>query len=132
MPCRRRRRESDMGKSSRTAPARTDEAPLSRRAMIGGALGAAAGVVGAGLLAARPATAADADPVKAGQTTLAEHGTQVKYDGAGPFNGVVLLGNDSGYTGVGSAYPAACGGWAGVNGSAGPGLVENGVYGFTS
>jgi hypothetical protein len=55
----------------------------------------------------------------------------VLYDGASDFGGVVLLGNDSTYSGSSAAYPAALGGWAGAGATAGKGGVASGIYGFT-
>jgi hypothetical protein len=116
------------------APAEADDAPaISRRGMLGKALGAAAaGVAGVALLEpGSPAAATDGNPVNAGATTLAEHETQVKYDGAGSFTGVVLLGNDSTYDGSNAVFPAAVGGWAGAVAHAGAGGVTSGVYGYS-
>jgi hypothetical protein len=67
----------------------------------------------------------------AGRTVSAEDPTVVSYDGSAPFNGVVLLGDDSVYSGVEASYPAALGGWAGAGKTAGRGGVPNGIYGFT-
>jgi hypothetical protein len=108
---------------------------ISRRGVLGKALGAAAvtAVGGAVLMDrnARPASAANGNAVAAGNLTNAETSTQVKYDGSGGFGGVVLLGNDSTYSGDAAGYPAGVGGWAGAGASAGSGGVANGVYGFT-
>ena len=111
-------------------------APVSRRALLERAVGAAAagaaGAATAGMLAPATALATDGDAVKAGQQTLAEHTTEVKYDGAGSFTGFVLIGNDSTYLTNTTFYPAAVGGWAGGGAYAGAGGVKTGVYGFTS
>jgi hypothetical protein len=69
--------------------------------------------------------------VIAGNETAAEATTSVRYDGTTGFGGVVLLGNDSTYTGTVAGFPAALGGWAGAGATAGKGGVANGVYGFT-
>jgi hypothetical protein len=99
------------------------------------ALGAAAvTVVGGAVLANRGALPADASTgsnVIAGGQTTAEARTSVVYDGAGGFGGVVLLGNDSTYSGSSAGFPTALGGWAGAGATAGKGGVANGVYGFT-
>jgi hypothetical protein len=107
--------------------------PISRRGMLGKALGAAAlGVAGVSLLESKsPAAAADGDAVKAGDLTLAESSTTVRYDGAGGFTGIVLFGNDSVYSPDTTFYPAAVGGWAGAGATAGAGGVRHGVYGYT-
>jgi hypothetical protein len=120
-------------------PRSTDVAPaidarMDRRA-LGKLLGAtAAGVVGAtavGALRASPAAAANGSAVAAGAETTAEARTSVRYDGSSGFGGVVLLGNDSTYSGTSAEYPAALGGWAGAGATAGKGGVANGIYGFT-
>ena len=86
------------------------------------ALGAAAvTVVGGAVLANRGALPADAS---SGSNVIV-------YDGAGGFGGVVLLGNDSTYSGSSAGFPTALGGWAGAGATAGKGGVANGVYGFT-
>ena len=82
--------------------------------MLGKALGAAAitAVGGAALIerSARPAAAANGSGVVAGGETTAETRTSVRYDGPGGFSGVVLLGNDSTYSGFGANFPAGVGG----------------------
>ena len=116
------------------APSVPAAATIDRRS-LGKLLGAgAAAAVGGTLLAglaAGPAAASDGNSVAAGEETTAEARTSVRYDGAGSFGGVVLLGNDSTYGGQTANYPAALGGWAGAGGTAGKGGVENGIYGFT-
>jgi trimeric autotransporter adhesin len=67
----------------------------------------------------------------AGGETTAESRTSVRCDGASGFAGVVLLGNDSSYSGNGANFPAGVGGWAGAGSTAGSGGVANGVYGYT-
>lgn len=106
-------------------------APVSRRSMLGRAVGAAAGAVGATMVAAAPALGNTGDNVVAGQFTTAGATTEVRYNGTAGFGGIVLFGNDSNYSATTSFYPAACGGWAGAGSSAGFGGVTNGVYGFT-
>jgi hypothetical protein len=118
-------------------PGRGDagDARLLSRRTLGRSLGvAAAAAVGTGVLidaGTRPAAAATGSNVVAGQTTVAEDGTTVTYDGASGFGGVVLLGNDSTYSTAGATYPAALGGWAGAGTTAGRGGVRSGVYGYT-
>jgi hypothetical protein len=110
------------------------QAPAISRRRIGRALGAvAASAVGAGALIemAQPAGAVDGSNVVAGNNTTAEQRTAVTYDGSSPFSGVVLLGNDSTYSGTGANFPAGAGGFAGAGSTAGPGGVANGVYGYT-
>jgi hypothetical protein len=108
---------------------------ISRRGVLGKALGAAAvTVVGAAVLVdrdARPAAASNGSNVVAGSVTTAEGSTSVRYDGSTDFGGVVLLGNDSTYSGGAAGFPAALGGWAGAGATAGKGGVPTGVYGFT-
>ncbi|HEY2915899.1 MAG TPA: hypothetical protein VGI98_01670 [Candidatus Limnocylindrales bacterium] len=121
-------------------PAVAPEAPaaeperLSRRSMLGAAGGAAAGLVASALLQPRSAAAATGDGVKAGNVTLAEASTEVRYDGNTGFGGIVLLGNDSTHTTAGGTwfYPAAVAGMAGAStgGSAGHG-IPSGVHGYT-
>jgi hypothetical protein len=77
---------------------------------------------------AQPAGAADGNNVVAGNATTAEHRTAVVYDGPSGFTGVVLLGNDSTYSGTGANFPAGVGGFAGAGSTVGPGGVANGVY----
>jgi len=105
------------------------------RRTLGKFLGAtAAGVVGAAALTeigASPAAASDGNAVTAGDVTTAEARTSVLYDGASGFGGVVLLGNDSTYSGSSAGYPAALAGWAGAGATAGKGGVPSGIYGFT-
>ena len=94
----------------------------------------AAAVVGGSVLgesATSPAAASNGAPVDAGGETTAENRTSVRYDGASPFGGIVLLGNDSIYDGASANYPAALGGLAGAGATAGKGGVANGIYGFT-
>jgi hypothetical protein len=67
----------------------------------------------------------------AGALTMAELSTQVKYDGASGFNGIVLLGNDSTHNPSTTAYPAAVGGWAGAGANSGFGGVPHGIYGYS-
>ena len=107
--------------------------PVSRRGMLGKALGAtAAGVAGVTLLdSGTPAAATDGDAVKAGNETLAEHETSVKYNGAGGLGDLVFLANDSTYDGHNAFFPAALGGWTGAGLQAGAGGVTNGIYGYT-
>ena len=116
------------------APAKSDGV-ISRRGVLGKAFGAAAlTVVGTAAVIERgaaPAAAANGSDVKAGAETTAEARTSVKYDGAGNFKGVVLLGNDSTYDGDSANYPAGLGGFAGAGTTAGKGGVANGIYGFT-
>ena len=108
---------------------------ISRRGVMTKALGAAAvTVVGGAALVNRdalPAAASNGANVIAGNQTTAEARTSVLYDGAAGFGGVVLLGNDSTYSGSSAGYPAGLGGWAGAGATAGKGGVANGVYGFT-
>ncbi len=115
-------------------PANSDGV-ISRRGVLGKAFGAAAlTVVGTAAVIERgaaPAAAANGSDVKAGAETTAEARTSVKYDGAGYFKGVVLLGNDSTYNGDLVNYPAGLGGIAGAGTTAGKGGVANGIYGFT-
>jgi hypothetical protein len=125
------------GKPQLTGPplAEDNGSDISRRRLLGKALGAAAAVTAVGgvvlLDRASPAAAATGDNVVAGRVTTAGARTSVQYDGAGGFEGVVLLGNDSIYDGGGATYPAGVGGWAGAGATAGPGGVANGVYGYT-
>src|SRR5438128_3258550 len=111
--------------------AQEDSPRISRRGLLRKAPVAAVAALGATALIDRPAAATDGNPVSAGNVTTAEHRTSVLYDGAGGFGGVVLLGNDSTYSGAGANYPAGVGGWAGAGGTAGSGGVANGVYGYT-
>lgn len=108
---------------------------ISRRGVMTKALGAAAvTVVGGAALVNRdasPAAASNGSNVTAGAQTTAEASTVVRYDGAGGFEGVVLLGNDSTYGGASANYPAGLGGFAGAGATAGKGGVANGIYGFT-
>jgi hypothetical protein len=107
---------------------------MSRRGIMRTALKATAAAAIGGALVERamlPAAASNGSNVSAGNTTTAEQGTTVAYDGAGPFQGVVLLGNDSIYGANSATYPAGLGGWAGYGATAGPGQVPNGVYGYT-
>jgi hypothetical protein len=89
--------------------------------------------VGAGALieTAQPAAAANGTAVTAGNVTTGEIRTSVLYDGPANYTGVVLLGNDSTYTGTGANFPAGVGGWAGAGSTAGAAGVQNGVYGYT-
>lgn len=114
-----------------TTPVDAAVASVSRRTMLGRAAGAAAGAVGATLLAAAPAAATNGDALTAGSVTLAEGTTGVKYDGADGFTGIVLFGNDSNYSASTSFYPAAVGGWAGAGHTGGSATVTTGVYGYT-
>jgi hypothetical protein len=122
------------GPTAKASPANSDGV-ISRRGVLGKAFGAAAlTVVGTAAVIERgaaPAAAANGSDVRAGAETTAEARTSVKYDGAGGFPGVVLLGNDSTFDGNSASYPAALGGWAGAGSTAGKGGVANGVYGFT-
>ena len=108
---------------------------ISRRGVLGKAVGAAAvTTLGAAALVGReaaPTFAANGNVVVAGDETLAEDRTSVRYDGSSGFAGVVLLGNDSIYSGNSANYPAGVGGWAGAGSTAGSGGVKHGVYGFT-
>ena len=118
--------------SPRPALNSPEPSPVSRRGMLGTALSAAAaGAAGTTLLGAAPAAATDGDAVMAGVVTLAEHSTHVKYDGAGNFRSVVLLGNDSTYDSASASFPAALGGWTGAGAHAGAGGVPNGIYGYS-
>jgi hypothetical protein len=103
----------------------------SRRQMLRTALGATAATVAAGAaglsLESGTASANTGGNMILGQTNLANSGTQVKWNGSSGFTGVILLGNDTGFSDAGAFFPAACGGWAG-GGAAG---VPHGVYGFT-
>ncbi len=122
-------------KSTPRAPAPSSGNVMTRRGVMTKALGAAAvTVVGGAALVNRdalPAAASNGSNVIAGGQTTAEARTAVLYDGAAGFGGVVLLGNDSTYSGTSASYPAALGGWAGAGATAGKGGVANGVYGFT-
>jgi hypothetical protein len=102
---------------------------VSRRRLLRTAVGVAAAAGAATVALERPdlASANTGDNVIAGEATLANSGTQLKWNGSSGFTGVLLLGNDTGFVDSGSLYPAAAGGWAG-GGAAG---VPNGVYGFT-
>ncbi len=122
-------------KSTPRAPAPSSGNVMTRRGVMTKALGAAAvTVVGGAALVGRdalPAAASNGSNVIAGGQTTAEARTSVLYDGAAGFGGVVLLGNDSTYSGTSAGFPAALGGWAGAGSTAGKGGVANGVYGFT-
>jgi len=102
-----------------------------RRWLLGKVPLAAAAAIGGSALLGKRASAADGGAVLAGNTTTAEHRTSVLYDGTTGFTGVVLLGNDSFYSGANALYPAAAGGFAGAGDSVGAGGVANGVYGYT-
>jgi hypothetical protein len=118
----------------RPVPLPTQDGPgISRRGVLGKALGAAAaGVAGVVLLEpGSPAAADDGNSVTAGADTKAEHSTSITYDGFSSFGGVVLLANDSAHLPTDTAYPAALGGWAGRGQSAGYGAIANGIYGYT-
>lgn len=139
--CAQLRRENTELRTSvgpaRPWPPAVDPAPsggtLSRRDIFGKVLGAAAvGVAGVALLdSGSPAAATDGDSVKAGQTTLAEHTTLVKYDGAAGFIGNVLNGSDSTAPASPSDFPAGVAGYAGAGATEGAGGIKNGVYGRT-
>lgn len=58
------------------------EGIVSRRAMFAAAVGSLAGWIGAAILRAAPAQAADGDPVTAGQTTDATSETVLRGPGA--------------------------------------------------
>ena len=122
-------------KSIPRAPAPSSGNVMTRRGVMTKALGAAAvTVVGGAALVDRealPAAASNGANVIAGGQTTAEARTEVLYDGAAGFGGVVLLGNDSTYNGTSASFPAGVGGWAGGGATAGKGGVANGVYGFT-
>ncbi len=126
--------EAARAEGSGPSPDRPADGRINRRT-LGKLLGAtAAGVVGAaalGEIGASPAAASDGDAVTAGGQTTAEACTSVLYDGASGFAGVVLLGNDSIYSGSSADYPAALGGWAGAGATAGKGGVPSGIYGYT-
>src|SRR6266571_4864470 len=108
-----------------------NNAGRTRRWLLGKVPLAAAAAIGGSALLGKRASAADGGAVLAGNTTTAEHRTSVLYDGATGFTGVVLLGNDSFYSGANALYPAAAGGFAGAGDSVGAGGVANGVYGYT-
>lgn len=103
----------------------------SRRRMLRRVLGAATATMAAGAagltLESGTASANTGDNMILGQTNLANSGTQVQWNGSSGFTGVILLGNDTGFSDSGAFFPAAAGGWAG-GGAAG---VPHGVYGFT-
>ncbi len=124
-----------LAKSISQTPGPTAGSAISRRGVMTKAIGAAAvTVVGGAALVNRtalPAAASTGSNVIAGDRTTAEASTTVVYDGAAGFGGVVLLGNDSTYSGSSAGYPAGLGGWAGAGVTAGKGGVSNGVYGFT-
>jgi trimeric autotransporter adhesin len=126
---------TSLAKGTPRAPAPSSGNVMTRRGMMTKALGAAAvTVVGGAALVNRdalPAAASNGSNVIAGGQTTAEARTSVLYDGAAGFGGVVLLGNDSTYSGTSAGFPAALGGWAGAGSTAGKGGVANGVYGFT-
>lgn len=120
------------GRPGPLAPQLKDGSAISRRGVLGKALGAAAaGVAGVAFLEpGSPAAAADGDSIVAGADTRAEQSTSITYDGPN-FDGVVLLANDSGHLPTDTAYPAAVGGWAGRGDNTGYGGLANGIYGYT-
>ncbi|HWE62493.1 MAG TPA: hypothetical protein VHB98_12340 [Chloroflexota bacterium] len=103
----------------------------SRRKMLRTVLGTAAATVAAGAaglsLEGGTASANTGGNMILGEANLASSPTQVKWNGSSPYGGVILLGNDTSFSGTGAFFPAACGGFAG-GGVAG---VPHGVYGFT-
>lgn len=117
-----RREEGRLAGAAKSA----DEEPISRRRVLGKALGAAAvGVAGAGLMDRSSAAASNGSNLVAGQTTTSESGTTVTYDGVGNLQGVVLLGNASTFSNAAASFPAALGGWGGAH-------APNGIYGYTN
>ncbi len=110
------------------APANEPRAQ-SRRGMRRMALGMAAAIGLAGVaLGPYTASANSGDSMIVGHDNFASSGTQVKWNGATGFTGVMLLANDSGFSNSGALFPAAAGGGAG----GGPAGVANGVFGYTS
>jgi hypothetical protein len=126
--------------SGGTAATATETAPSTRRGFL--RLGAAAAVGAVGLAAGRvlPATAADGDPINAGQTTLAESSTTLKTDTTlnppakvlgveDKLHDDIALGNAGGFAGTlqglgGSGAVEGVDGWA-------QGPSSFGVYGLT-
>jgi len=107
----------------------------SRRALLkwGGAAAAAAAVtLVASEQSAQAAGKTDGFALVLGITQGAEHQTQIQYDGAAGNAAVILLANDSTFSGSAANFPAALGGWIG-NGTTTGGRSgnTNGVYGYT-
>jgi hypothetical protein len=121
-----------MAKSKDSATTTTPEAAgVSRRALLGRAVGAAAAGAAAAVVLPASALAANGDPVLAGATTGATATTHVLLSGVTGFTGVALLANATGYGPGTSIYAAASGGWAGPDAAHGGNGVTNGVYGYT-
>jgi hypothetical protein len=112
-------------------PPSTAAAPVSRRGLLTGALGAAAATIGAGVgldaLDQGTAAAATGSSLLLGKNNYAEYTTQVAYDGGTfPLSGkIVFFVNDTTLASTTATYPAAIAGWAG-GGKAG---VSTGVFG---
>jgi hypothetical protein len=90
-------------------------------------------MVGAAALAdlgTAPASAADGDPITAGEVTFSQANTTLLYGGTTSVP-VVFLVNDSTFRAEGSAFRAALAGWAGGGITAGPGGCTTGIYGTT-
>ena len=121
-----------MGSSKDSVTTTTPEASgVSRRALLGRAVGAAAAGAAAAVALPASALAANGDPVLAGATTGATATTQVLLSGVTGFTGVALLANATAYGAGTSIYPAASAGWAGPDAAHGGNGVTNGVYGYT-
>jgi hypothetical protein len=105
---------------------------VSRRSVLGGALGAAATTIGAGvaLEAAnlRSAAAASGSAIVMGLVNQEEGSTEVRYDGGTALNGVLLLANDGTSAASTTTYKAALGGWA----AGGAAHTTTGVYGLSN
>jgi hypothetical protein len=102
-----------------------------------GLAGAAGAAIAVGIAGSEVVKANDDDPLLLGHSgnpldpfpnpNLAEHATQVQYDGAGPPPGVVFLAQaDNTYTPSQAGFPAAVAGWTSINPD-----IPNGVYGYT-
>ena len=105
-----------------------DEAPFSRRHLLAKLGAAAVGASAAATIAStEPAAAATGGALILGTSNTANVATELKWNGASGYNGVLLLANDSPYGITGALYPAALGGWA-AGTTAG---VANGIFGYT-
>ena len=118
--------------ANETAPQDPSRAHFLRSAAAG-LTGGVAAAVAAGIAGSTVVKATDGDPTTLGASSnsggtpnLAEHATEVQFDGVDP-PGVVLLSQaDNTYQPLSTLFPAALAGWTSTNPN-----IPNGVYGYT-
>ncbi len=97
-----------------------------------GLTGAVAGAVVAGITGSTVVKAADGDPTALGHSgntanpNLAEHATEIQFDGASTPGVVLLAQADNKWQPLSTGFPAALAGWTSTNPD-----IPNGVYGYT-